>query len=135
MNETTSVPETTTNMMTERTMTEMVPDETTMVMTSQQASETPISTTPSVEVFGMTMNTEDVQDRFTQTTPSATTLTDVTSGTTVPTTGPTTTPSEETTTIVPEVPTTIPPDVPSTTIANTVQPTTTTGSSSMNEEL
>ncbi|XP_029056391.2 flocculation protein FLO11-like isoform X1 [Osmia bicornis bicornis] len=122
MNETTSVPETTTNSMTEQTMTETVPDETTMVMTSQQGSETPISTTPSVEVFGMTMNTEDVQDRFTQTTPSGTTLTDVTSGTTVP--GPTMTPSEETTTIVPEVPTTIPPDDSSTTTVNTVQPTT-----------
>nr|XP_034179474.1 uncharacterized protein LOC117603946 isoform X2 [Osmia lignaria] len=127
MNETTSVPETTTNSMTEQTMTETVPDETTMVMTSQQGSETPISTTPSVEVFGMTMNTEDVQDRFTQTTPSGTTLTDVTSGTTIP--EPTMTPSEETTTIVPEVPTTIPPDDSSTTTVNTVQPTTTARSS------
>ncbi|XP_043790838.1 mucin-2-like [Apis laboriosa] len=86
MNETTFVPETTNSVMvTEQSTIEtktIIPVEITTqsittqdMQSSETTSETPISTTSSVELTGITSSTIDEQDKLTQTTPAVTVLT------------------------------------------------------------
>ncbi|KAG9428192.1 flocculation protein FLO11-like isoform X1 [Apis mellifera carnica] len=85
MNETTFAPETTNNVVTEQSTIEtktVIPDEITTqsittrgMQSSETTSETPISTTSSVELTGITSSTIDEQNKLTQTTSAATILT------------------------------------------------------------
>lgn len=154
--ETTSVPETT-SAMTEQSTTEartLVPDETTTQSTtirtmqsSEITSDIPMSTTPMVELIGMTLSTVDEQDRLTQTISDSSVLTGATVATTLPslvtalsteatTTSTSTLPSsittssETSTTVISTTTTTTAAaqttsEIPQTTVTNSAQPITT----------
>ncbi|XP_050594771.1 serine-rich adhesin for platelets isoform X2 [Bombus affinis] len=153
--ETTSVPETT-SAMTEQSTTEartLVPDETTTPSTtirtmqsSEITSDIPMSTTPMVELIGMTLSTIDEQDRLTQTISDSSVLTGATVATTLPslvttlsteamTTSTSTLPSSITTssetsttvisTTTTTAATTTTSEIPQTTVTNSAQPITT----------
>ncbi|XP_003401383.2 serine-rich adhesin for platelets isoform X2 [Bombus terrestris] len=153
--ETTSVPETT-SAMTEQSTTEartLVPDETTTPSTtirtmqsSEITSDIPMSTTPMVELIGMTLSTIDEQDRLTQTISDSSVLTGATVATTLPSLVTTlsteamttststllssiTTSSETSTTVISTTTTTAATtttsEIPQTTVTNSAQPITT----------
>ncbi|KAF3424141.1 hypothetical protein E2986_00573, partial [Frieseomelitta varia] len=95
INETTSVPETTSVVAPEQPTTEArtpISDETTTqsattvrtVQTSKTASDVPMSTTASAELLGTTLSTVDEQDRLTETIPASTVLMGDTETTTLP---------------------------------------------------